>query len=152
MKLVLTAEVDHLGTAGDTVEVKDGYGRNYLLPRGYAIAWTKGAEKQVDTIRKARKSREVRDLGHAQELKAELEKLNVRLATRAGESGRLFGSVTVADIADAVSKSGRPAVDKRKIEITTPIKTVGAHKVSVRLHPEVSAPVGVTIVSACRRT
>jgi large subunit ribosomal protein L9 len=148
MKLILTHEVTGLGAPGDVITVKDGYGRNYLLPRGYAIAWTKGAEKQVETIRKARKSREVRDLGHAQELKAALEKLNVRLATRAGESGRLFGSVTVADIAEAVSTSGGPAVDKRKIEIPTPIKTVGAHKVSVRLHPEVSATVGLTIVAA----
>ena len=148
MKLILTHEVTGLGAPGDVITVKDGYGRNYLLPRGYAIAWSKGAEKQVETIRKARKSREVRDLGHAKELKAELEKLSVRLATRAGESGRLFGSVTVADIAEAVAKSGGPAVDKRKIEITTPIKTVGAHKVSVRLHPEVSATVGVNIVAA----
>jgi len=148
MKLILTHEVTGLGAPGDVITVKDGYGRNYLLPRGYAIAWTKGAEKQVETIRKARKSREVRDLGHAQELKAALERLNVRLATRAGQSGRLFGSVTVADIADAVTSSGGPAVDKRKIEITTPIKTVGAHKVSVRLHPEVSATVGLTIVAA----
>ena len=90
----------------------------------------------------------MRDLGHAKELKAELEKLSVRLATRAGESGRLFGSVTVADIAEAVAGSGGPAVDKRKIEIPNPIKTVGAHKVSVRLHPEVSATVGLTIVAA----
>jgi large subunit ribosomal protein L9 len=148
MKLILTHEVTGLGAPGDVITVKDGYGRNYLLPRGYAIAWTKGAEKQVETIRKARKSREVRDLGHAQELKAALERLNVRLATRAGQSGRLFGSVTVADIADAVTSSGGPAVDKRKIEITTPIKTVGTHKVSVRLHPEVSATVGLTIVAA----
>jgi large subunit ribosomal protein L9 len=148
MKLILTHEVTGLGAPGDVITVKDGYGRNYLLPRGYAIAWTKGGEKQVETIRKARKSREVRDLGHAQELKAALERLNVRLATRAGESGRLFGSVTVADIAEAVTGSGGPAVDKRKIEITTPIKTVGTHKVSVRLHPEVSATVGVTIVAA----
>jgi large subunit ribosomal protein L9 len=148
MKLILTHEVTGLGAPGDVITVKDGYGRNYLLPRGYAIAWTKGGEKQVETIRKARKSREVRDLGHAQELKAALERLNVRLATRAGESGRLFGSVTVADIAEAVAGSGGPAVDKRKIEINTPIKTVGTHKVSVRLHPEVSATVGVTIVAA----
>ena len=121
MKLILTHEVTGLGAPGDVITVKDGYGRNYLLPRGYAIAWSKGAEKQVESIRKARKGREVRDLGHAQELKAALEKLNVRLATRAGESGRLFGSVTVADIAEAVAGSGGPAVDKRKIEIPTPI-------------------------------
>ncbi|MBS2964782.1 50S ribosomal protein L9 [Actinocrinis puniceicyclus] len=148
MKLILTHEVSNLGSPGDVVEVKDGYGRNYLLPRGFAIAWSKGAEKQIETIRKARKAREVRDLGHAQEIKNELEALNVRLSSRAGNSGRLFGAVTVADIATAVSKAGGPALDKRSIEIPTPIKTVGSHKVSVRLHPEVAASIGLTIVAA----
>ncbi len=148
MKLILTHEVTGLGAPGDVVQVKDGYGRNYLLPRGFAIAWSKGAEKQIETIRKARKAREVRDLGHAQEIKAELETLNVRLSSRAGNSGRLFGAVTVADIATAVSKAGGPSLDKRKIEIPTPIKTVGSHKVSIRLHPEVAATIGLTIVAA----
>jgi large subunit ribosomal protein L9 len=148
MKLILTHEVTGLGTPGDVVEVKDGYGRNYLLPRGYALAWSKGAEKQIETIRKARRAREVRDLGHAQEIKAELERLAVKLSGRAGKSGRLFGAVTVADIASAVTKSGGPVLDKRKIEIPTPIKTVGSHKVSVRLHPEVAATIGLTIVAA----
>lgn len=148
MKLILTHEVTGLGEPGDVIEVKDGYGRNYLLPRGYALAWSKGAEKQIETIRKARRAREVRDLGHAQEIKAELERLAVMLAGRAGKSGRLFGAVTVADIATAVTKSGGPVLDKRKIEIPTPIKTVGSHKVSVRLHPEVAATIGLTIVAA----
>jgi large subunit ribosomal protein L9 len=148
MKLILTHEVTGLGTPGDVVEVKDGYGRNYLLPRGLALAWSKGAEKQIETIRKARRAREVRDLGHAREIKAELEGLSVKLSGRAGNSGRLFGAVTVADIAAAVSKAGGPSLDKRKIEITTPIKTVGSHRVSVRLHPEVAATIGLTIVAA----
>jgi large subunit ribosomal protein L9 len=148
MKLILTNEVANLGAPGDVVEVKDGYGRNYLLPRGFAIAWTKGAEKQIETIRKARKAREVRDLGHAQELKTELEGLAVRLSGRAGQSGRLFGAITVADVAAAVSKAGGPQIDKRRIEIPTPIKTVGTHKVSVRLHPEVAATIGLTVVAA----
>jgi large subunit ribosomal protein L9 len=148
MKLILTHEVTGLGAPGDVVEVKDGYGRNYLLPRGYALAWSKGAEKQIETIRKARRAREVRDLGHAQEIKAELERLAVKLAGRAGNSGRLFGAVTVADIATAVTKAGGPSLDKRKIEIPTPIKTVGSHKVSIRLHPEVAATIGLTIVAA----
>jgi large subunit ribosomal protein L9 len=148
MKLILTHEVTGLGAPGDVVEVKDGYGRNYLLPRNYALAWSKGAEKQIETIRKARRAREVRDLGHAQEIKAELERLSVKLSGRAGNSGRLFGAVTVADIATAVSKAGGPSLDKRKIEIPTPIKTVGSHKVSVRLHPEVAATIGLTIVAA----
>ena len=148
MKLILTHEVTGLGAPGDVVEVKDGYGRNYLLPRNYALAWSKGAEKQIETIRKARRAREVRDLGHAQEIKAELERLAVKLSGRAGNSGRLFGAVTVADVAAAVSKAGGPSLDKRKIEIPTPIKTVGSHKVSVRLHPEVAATIGLTIVAA----
>jgi large subunit ribosomal protein L9 len=148
MKLILTHEVTGLGAPGDVVEVKDGYGRNYLLPRGYALAWSKGAEKQIETIRKARRAREVRDLGHAQEIKAELERLPVKLSGRAGNSGRLFGAVTVADIAAAVSKAGGPSLDKRKIEIPTPIKTVGSHRVSVRLHPEVAATIGLTIIAA----
>ena len=147
MKLILTHEVSGLGAPGDVVEVKDGYGRNFLLPRGYALAWSKGAEKQIETIRKARRAREVRDLGHAQEIKAELERLAVRLSGRAGKSGRLFGAVTVADVAAAVSKAGGPSLDKRKIEIPTPIKTVGTHRISVRLHPEVTANVGVTVVA-----
>jgi large subunit ribosomal protein L9 len=148
MKLILTHEVDGLGTPGDVVEVKDGYGRNYLLPRGFAIAWTKGAEKQIETIRKARKAREVRDLGHARELKTELEGLAVQLTGRAGGGGRLFGAITVADIATAVSKAGGPTLDRRRIEITTPIKTVGTHRVAVRLHPEVAATLGLTIVAS----
>ena len=147
MKLILTHEVDHLGAPGDVVVVKDGYGRNYLVPQGLAMAWTKGAEKQIETIRKARKAREVRDLGHAKELKAELEGLAVKVASRAGDTGRLFGAVTVADVATAVSKSGGPILDKRRIEIPTAIKTVGTHRVSVRLHPEVVANVGVTVVA-----
>jgi large subunit ribosomal protein L9 len=147
MKLILTHEVTGLGAPGDVITVKDGYGRNYLLPRGYAIAWTKGAEKQVESIRKARKGREVRDLGHAKELKAELEGLTVKVASRAGDTGRLFGAVTVADVASAVSKSGGPVLDKRRIEIPTPIKTVGTHRVSVRLHPDVVATVGLTVVA-----
>lgn len=148
MKLILTHEVANLGEPGDVVTVKDGYGRNYLLPRGYAIGWTKGAEKQIETIRKARKAREVRDLGHAQQLKAELESLNVRVSSPSGKAGRLFGSVTPADIAAAVNKAGGPQIDKRRIVIPTPIKSTGSHKVSVRLHPEVAATIGLTVTAA----
>ena len=147
-KLILTHEVGGLGEPGDVVEVKNGYARNYLVPRGFAISWTKGAEKQIESIRKARKVREVRDLGHAVEIKGQLEALKVKLATRAGDSGRLFGAVTVADVAKAVQTAGGPELDKRKIEIGNPIKTVGAHSVSVRLHPEVAAKLEVTVVAA----
>ncbi len=148
MKLILTQEVTGLGGPGDIVEVKDGYGRNYLVPRGYAIRWTKGGEKQVASIKRAREVREVRDRGHALEIKTKLESLSVKLPTRAGESGRLFGSVTVSDIVAAVKAAGGPEIDKRRVELAAPIKTVGAHRVSVRLHPEVSASVDVDVVPA----
>ncbi len=94
MKLILTTEVSGLGAPGDVVEVKDGYGRNYLVPRGFAIRWTRGAESQIASMKKARAAREIRDLGSAKEVAGQLGGLKVRLRTRAGEAGRLFGSVT----------------------------------------------------------
>jgi large subunit ribosomal protein L9 len=148
MKLILTQEVAGLGAPGDVVEVKDGYGRNYLVPRGYAISWTKGAEKQIAQIKRAREVREVRDLGHAQQIKAQIEALTVTLPAKAGDTGRLFGSVTVADVVAAVQKSGGPAIDKRKVEIAQPIKTVGAHRATVKIHPEVSATIALDVVGA----
>jgi large subunit ribosomal protein L9 len=146
MKLILTQEVSGLGTAGDVVEVKDGYGRNYLMPRGLAIAWTRGGEKQLEAIRRARSVRDITDMDTAQSVKARLEATPVRLSARAGNAGRLFGAVTPADIAAAVSAAGGPAVDKRRIEMGNPIKTVGAHSVTVRLHPEIAATVQLDVV------
>ena len=148
MKLILTSEVDGLGAPGDVVEVKDGYGRNYLVPQGLAMRATRGAEKQVTSIRRARDAREVRDLGHAREIKTQLEGLSVSLATRAGSAGKLFGSVGAGDIADAVKAAGGPLLDKRRIELGAPIKTVGTHQVVVRVHPEVSAKLSVEITAA----
>jgi len=148
MKLILTQEVGGLGAPGDVVEVKDGYGRNFLVPRGFAMPWSRGGEKQIAQIKRARDSRSVRDLGHAQEIKGRLERLSVKLATRAGESGRLFGSVTVADIAEAVTIAGGPSLDKRTITVTNPIKTVGTHRVTVKLHPEVSANLDVDVTGS----
>jgi large subunit ribosomal protein L9 len=146
MKLILTQEVTGLGGAGDVVEVKDGYGRNFLVPRGAAIRWTRGGEKQVSSIKRGREVREVRDVGHAQEIKGSLEDLTVTLPVRAGTGGRLFGAVTVADVVAAVRQAGGPELDKRKVEVGQPIKTVGAHQVTVRLHPEVAATVSVEVV------
>ena len=148
MKLILTQEVSGLGTAGDVVEVKDGYGRNYLMPRGLAIAWTRGGEKQLEAIRRARSVRDITDMDTAQSVKARLEATPVRLSARAGNAGRLFGAVTPADIAAAVSAAGGPAVDKRRIEMGNPIKTVGAHSVTVRLHPEIAATVQLDVVAS----
>jgi len=147
MKLILTQEVPGLGGPGDVVEVKDGYGRNYLVPRGFATSWTKGGEKQISQIKRARDAREIRDVGQAAEVKTALEALKVTLATRAGEGGRLFGSVTVTDVADAVVAAGGPTLDKRKLTIASPIKTTGEHRVNVRLHPEVEATVTVDVVA-----
>jgi large subunit ribosomal protein L9 len=148
MKIILTHEVSGLGTAGDVVDVKDGYARNYLVPRGFAIRWTKGGEKDVEQIRRGRKIREIATIEQANEVKGQLEGVKVKLAVRAGEAGRLFGSVTQADIASAVKAAGGPDIDKRRVEIGSPIKTLGAHQVSVRLHAEVTAKVGVEVIAA----
>ena len=148
MKLILTAAVDHLGIAGDVVEVKDGYGRNYLLPRGYAIKWTRGAEKQIEGINRAREARTVRDNAHAVELRTQLEGLSIEVPARAAAEGKLFGAVTSTDIAAAIKKAGGPAVDKRSVQIGKPIKTVGEHKVGVKLTDAVVAHLPVQVVSA----
>ena len=149
MKLILTQEVGGLGSAGDIVEVKDGYGRNFLIPRGFAIRWTKGGERTVESIRKARSSREVRDLDHAQEIKARLEGTTVNLPVRAGESGRLFGAVTVNDIAGAINSAAgeKDAIDKRKIIVGNPIKSLGSHQVTVKVHDDVDATVNLNVVA-----
>lgn len=140
MKLILTADVTGLGGPGDIVEVKDGYGRNYLLPRRLAIVASKGAERQVQTIRRAQTARSVRGLDHAQEIKASLQAIDPvpMKAKAASGSGKLFGSVTTADIVSAVKAAGGPVLDKRMVELSGHIKTVGKHSVSVRLHPEVT--------------
>jgi large subunit ribosomal protein L9 len=145
MKIILTQEVSGLGSPGDVVEVKDGYGRNYLLPQGFAIRWTTGAEKQVSVIQRARSAREIRDLGHATEVKGQLEGLKVTLSARAGNAGRLFGSVTSAEVADAVRAAGGPALDRRRLELPAQIKSVGSYQVQVKLHPEVTAKFSLTV-------
>ncbi|MPZ95026.1 MAG: 50S ribosomal protein L9 [Propionibacteriales bacterium] len=148
MKLILTQEVSGLGAPGDVVEVKDGYGRNYLVPRGHAIRWTRGAEKQVESIKKARSVRDIRDADTAEQVRDQLEELVVNLKARTGDTGRLFGAVTVADIATAIKEGGGPEVDKRRIEVRNPIKTVGPHEVGIRLHEDVSATVKLNVTPA----
>ncbi len=145
MKLILTADVPNLGAPGDIVEVKDGYGRNYLLPRKMAIAATRGAEKQVAAIQRTQKARAIRDLGHAKEVAGQLGQLTVTVkAKSAGNSGRLFGSVTAADVVKAVQAAGGPALDRRAVEVPAQIKTTGTHQVTVRIHPEVTTEMSVT--------
>jgi large subunit ribosomal protein L9 len=148
MKLILTQEVTGLGAPGDVVEVKAGYGRNYLVPRSLAMPWTRGSEKQIDLIKRARSAREIRSLEDAREAASRLGSLRIRLHTRAGGGGRLFGSISTADIAAAVKAAGGPELDRRKIEVQNPIKTVGAHQVSVRLHPEVSAKIDIEVAAS----
>jgi large subunit ribosomal protein L9 len=148
MKVILTQEVNGLGTPGDVVEVKNGYGRNYLLPQGFAIPWTKGGEKQVASIKRARSAREIRDIGHANEVKGQLENLTVKLAVRAGEGGRLYGSVTAAEVVDAVRAAGGPPLDRRRLELPGHIKATGQHKVRVKLHPDVAATFTLTVNAA----
>ena len=145
MKLILTQEVTGVGAPGDVVEVKDGYGRNFLIPRGFGIRWTKGGEKTIESIKAARTSREVRDLDHAKEIKAKLEGSSFDLPVRAGEGGRLFGAVTVTDIASAISEAGA-TVDKRKIIVGNPIKSLGSHQVTVKVHDDVDATVNLNVV------
>jgi large subunit ribosomal protein L9 len=148
MKLILTQEIDGLGAPGDVVEVKAGYGRNYLVPRGLALRWTRGGEKTVDSIKAARASRAVRDQDHAVEIKTKLEAAPVAVQVRAGSGGRLFGAVTTAEIAGALAEASGEQVDKRTIVVTHPIKTLGAHEVSIKLHDDVSAVVALNVVPA----
>lgn len=148
MKLILTREVANLGDAGDIVDVKDGYGRNYLLPEGFAIPWTAGGAKQIAQIKRAREVREIRNLDHAKELKAELEALRVSITAKAGETGQLFGSVSGKDVAQAIAKAGGPALDRQRIGLPHPIKHVGEHAITVALHPDVNATVAVAVVAS----
>jgi large subunit ribosomal protein L9 len=148
MKIILTQEVSGLGGPGDVVEVKDGYGRNYLMPRGAAIRWTKGAQRTAESIKTARASRAVRDEAHAAEIKAKLEAGPVPVKVKAGDTGRLFGSVTSADIAAALTEETGEPVDRRTVQIGNPIKSLGAHEVSVKLHDEVSATVALNVIPA----
>ena len=146
MKLILTASIDNLGAPGDVVEVKDGYGRNFLIPRGFAIRWSRGGEKQIEGIKRSRAAREIRGLDHAEEVRGQLEDLTIDLPARAGDTGKLFGAVTAGDIAAAIKRAGGPTIDKRAVQIGKPIKTVGLHTVGVKLHDAVTAHVRIVVV------
>ena len=148
MKVILTHEVTGLGTAGDVVDVKDGYARNFLLRRGLATGWTKGVEKQVAAIQKGREVREIQSLDEAKGMRGQLEAKPVKVVAKAGKSGRLFGAVTPGDIADAVKASGGPQLDRRKIELSGSIKSTGAFEALVRLHPEVQATIQLDVVAS----
>ena len=147
-KLILTHDVAHLGEAGEVVEVKDGYARNYLVPRKLATPWTKGAQRQIDQMAEARRKRAIASLDQAQAARAWLTENVVTVTATAGANGRLFGAVTTAELAQAVKETGGPTIDRRKIEAVPPIKSTGRHSASVRLHPDVVAPLEVNVVAA----
>ena len=149
-KLILTHDVTNLGTVGDVVEVKDGYARNYLLPRKLATPWTKGAQRQLDQMAEARRKRSIESLEQAQEARAWLTENVVTVSATAGANGRLFGAVSTADLAEAVKDAGGPAIDRRKIEVVPPIKSTGRHSATVRLHADVVAPIEVNVVARRR--
>jgi large subunit ribosomal protein L9 len=147
MKVILTHEVSGLGTAGDVVDVKDGYARNFLMRRGLATGWTKGFEKQVAAIQKGREIREVKSLDEAKGLRGQLEAKTIKVAAKAGKSGRLFGAVTPGDVADAVKAAGGPQLDRRKIELSSSIKSTGVLEALVRLHPDVQATLKLDVTA-----
>jgi large subunit ribosomal protein L9 len=148
MKVVLRADVDNLGKKGDLVDVADGYARNYLVPRGLALRANAGVQKQADAMRRNRNARDLREREDAQSLAASFDGRTISISARAGEAGKLFGSVTSSDIADAVQSALGVELDRRKIALDDPLKELGAVDVAVRLHPEVVATLHVEVVEA----
>ncbi|MGK4188463.1 50S ribosomal protein L9 [Rothia koreensis] len=147
-KIILTQEVNGLGAAGDVVDVKNGYARNYLLPRGFAVVWTKGGERQVESIRQARAARAQNNLEDAQVQAEKLSAAVVSVPVKAGAEGRLFGTVKPASIAEAIEAAGLGSVDKRAVTIQNNIKKTGRHTVAVRLHEDVVASVELDVVAS----
>ena len=147
MKIILTHDVDRLGVAGDVVTVKDGYGRNYLIPRGYAVRWTKGGQKQIDQIAEARRRRAIQSLDEANAIQEALQANVLKIVKPAGENGRLFGSVTNAEIAEAALAATGKKVDRRTITVTSPIKSTGSYKAAAKLHDDVVANIAIEVVA-----
>jgi large subunit ribosomal protein L9 len=147
VKIVLRSDVANLGLRGDLVDVADGYARNYLVPRGLAMAATKGSVRQAEAMSRARAVRDVRDREGAQALKSQLEAARVTITARAGEGGRLFGSVTTSDVADAVEAQAHIPLDRRKLHLDEPIKSLGVHEIPIRLHAEVTATLTLEVVT-----
>ncbi len=148
MKVILRGAVAKLGDAGDIVTVAGGYARNYLIPRGLAVPATKGNVKHAETWRNSRATRETRERTHAEDLKAKLEAQSLVVPAQAGPDGRLFGSVTAAQIADTIAATAGVEIDRHRIELAEPIRHLGIHEVTVVIHGEVSAQVAVEVVEA----
>jgi large subunit ribosomal protein L9 len=146
MELILREDVDKLGKAGDLVKVKDGFGRNYLLPQGLAYEATPGNKKRIEAESKSRLARQAAERSEATALAARLGAVKLTIARKAGEESRLFGSITAQDVADALAAAGHQ-VDKRKIELEHPIKTLGFHSVPVRVYHDLHADLQLTVVA-----
>jgi large subunit ribosomal protein L9 len=146
IELILREDVKSLGKAGEMVRVKPGYARNYLLPQGLAYEATEGNKKRIAAETKARTSRQDAERAEAERAAAALGQVALTLTGKAGEEGKLFGSITTQDLAEALARQGHQ-IDKRRIELDHPIKTLGHHRVAVRLHPEVHAEVHVSVVA-----
>lgn len=146
MKVILRADVAKLGHKGDVLDVSDGYGRNYLVPKGLALKASDGAIAQAAAMRRARDVKEARDRASAEEVARKLTPIVIRIPARAGAEGRLFGSVTAADVAEAVASQTGVAVDRRRVHLDDPIKSLGNHEVAVRLHTDVEARLSVEVV------
>jgi large subunit ribosomal protein L9 len=147
MRVVLRGDVDNLGQKGDLVDVADGYARNYLVPKGLAIKATPGAQKQADAMRRNREAQEARSRAEAETLATRLTSGTIEVKARAGEGGRLFGSVTAADIAEAVQAQLGVEIDRRRLELEEPLKELGAAEVPLRLHTDVVATLQVAVVA-----
>jgi large subunit ribosomal protein L9 len=144
MKVILTADLPHIGKVGEVIDVANGYGRNYLIPQGFAILATPGNERNLAQQQKARLVQEAKNKAEAEALAAQLQALSLRIAKKTGEGERLYGSVTSMDIADLLKARGI-SLDRRRIVLDSPLKTLGTHKVPIRLHPEVVAEVEVAV-------
>ncbi|WP_025272936.1 50S ribosomal protein L9 [Haloglycomyces albus] len=150
MKVILNNEVSNLGSAGEVVEVRPGYARNYLVPQGLAVAWTKGGQKAVDQLRRGRHARAINDFEKAKEVAEKLKKTDAHIIARVGENDRLFGSVTAADVADAVKRAGGPEIDRRRLVLPGTIKALGTYDIQIRLHPEVTGRFKLQVTPAKR--
>ena len=147
MKIVLREDVENLGRKGDLIEVRDGYARNFLMPRGLALKATKGIVKQSESMRRSREARETRDRTEAEELVAKLNDARIQVTARAGEGGRLFGSITAADIAEAATAQTGVEIDRRKLALDEPLKELGPAEIELRLHTDVTATLQVEVVA-----
>jgi large subunit ribosomal protein L9 len=145
MKIILQKEVDKLGTPGDVVTVADGYARNYLVPRGLAIPASKGAVKHAESLKRAHGERTAKARTEAEALAGRLAQTPVRVVHRAGEEGKLFGSITAQELAEEIERQTGEAVDRRAIHLDEPIRSTGSHEVRVRLHPDVTATITLEV-------